>query len=530
MTSRKTGRRRSTARAAATEAPSERPSARSPAAPLWYLAAALAVWASGFTAMINSDLWFHLAAGREIWRAQAIPRVDTWSFTAAGLPWHNHEWLSGLFFHLWSRLFGVASLVYWQWAVLIATFLLVFRVLERASGSRLAAYLLLLLALAVSAPFFDIRPHLWSLLGFAVVLHQTIVRPEPSRALPLLFVVWINLHGGAVFGLMALAIGLGAAVAAPGPAAAPAASRRAVLLRAGALWLACLLATLVNPFGWEAWLYPLRLAFAGGSASRTTLVEWLPPSVPGGIRSPLYPAAIAVCVVAAVALLAAGGLRSRRRETLAALGLAALTLAMSQQSRRFIPLFAIAQSLVAALAVGTMAAARARRAAAAGAARLLSRRAGAKLELAALALALLAGVVRLAPQPLTPRAFAAVTRLDTLPVAALDFMTENRLTGNVFTQLLWGGYVRYRTPDLRVFMDPRSETVYPEAVQRPYFRVYFGQPGWRPVVDGSRADYFLWPVNSEARRAMAEELVAAGGWEELYRDEVAALLVRRGVP
>jgi hypothetical protein len=496
---------------------------------VWYLATALAVWASGFTAMINSDLWFHLAAGREIWQARAIPRVDTWSFTAAGLPWHNHEWLSGLFFHLWSRLFGVASLVYWQGAVLVAAFLLVFRVLERLSGSRLAAYLLLLLVLAVAAPFFDIRPHLWSLLGFAIVVHQTLVRPAPSRALPLLFLVWINLHGGAVFGLMALAVGLGAKAFAPGPISAKAVTDRAAALRLGGLWLACLLATLVNPFGWEGWLYPLRLAFAASSASRTTLVEWLPPSVPGGIRSPLYPAAIALCVVAAVALVAAGAWKTRRRETLATLGLAALTLAMAQQSRRFIPLFAVSQALVAALAAGELAAARARRAAA-GVHRVLSRRARAKLELAALALALAAGAVRLAPQPLGPRAFATVTRLDTLPVAALDFMTENRLAGNVFTQLLWGGYVRYRTPVLPVFMDPRSETVYPETVQRPYFRVYFGQPGWRQVVDGSRADYFLWPVNSDARRAMAAELVASGGWDEVYRDDVAVLLARRGAP
>src|SRR5687767_15069621 len=113
------------------EAAAPRRGALAPA--LWGVAAALAVWAAGFTSMINSDLWFHLAAGREIWEGRTVPRVDTWSFTAAGEPWHNHEWFSGLFFHLWSRLFGVESLVYWQWAVLIAAFLLVFRTLERLS-------------------------------------------------------------------------------------------------------------------------------------------------------------------------------------------------------------------------------------------------------------------------------------------------------------------------------------------------------------------------------------------------------------
>ncbi len=476
---------------------------------LWSLAAALAIWASGFTSMINSDLWFHLAAGREIWEERAIPRVDDWSFTAAGRPWHNHEWLSGLFFHLWSRLLGVESLVYWQWGVLLVAFLLLFRVLERLSAIRLAAWLLLVFTLAVAAPFFDIRPHLWSLLGFAVVVHQTVVRPAPSPLLPLLFLVWINLHGGAVFGLMALGIGLGAGSVANGF------DRRRLMRRAG-LWLACLAATLVNPFGWEAWTYPLRLAFAPQSASRSTLVEWLPPFVPGGIRSPLYPAAIALGAAAAAALVAAGGLRRRRKETLIALALAALTLAMSLQSRRFIPFFAMAAGLLAAAALGAL---RARRTAA-----LPARRA---FDGAAAVLAAGLGVLRLVPQPLGPRAFSVSTRLDTLPVAALDHVAAQALAGDVFTQLLWGGYVRYRTPALRVAMDPRSETVYPEDVQRRYFDVYLRRPGWRGIVESSGADYFLWPANSPARRAMAADLVGAGGWEAVYGDEVAVLLARR---
>src|SRR5688572_25061348 len=70
---------------------------------IWYLAMGIAALAlGGFTVMLNSDLWFHLAAGRLILETRAVPRVDSWSFTAEGQPWHNHEWLSDVIFQAWA--------------------------------------------------------------------------------------------------------------------------------------------------------------------------------------------------------------------------------------------------------------------------------------------------------------------------------------------------------------------------------------------------------------------------------------------
>ena len=58
----------------------------------------LAWWSFGFTTMMGSDLWWHLAAGRWI-LADGDPQLrDPWSFTAQGQPWLNPEWLSDLIF------------------------------------------------------------------------------------------------------------------------------------------------------------------------------------------------------------------------------------------------------------------------------------------------------------------------------------------------------------------------------------------------------------------------------------------------
>ena len=48
----------------------------------------------------------------------------------------------------------------------------------------------LVLALATAAPLLDIRPHVYSLLGFAALLALTLVRPRLSWILPGIFFLW----------------------------------------------------------------------------------------------------------------------------------------------------------------------------------------------------------------------------------------------------------------------------------------------------------------------------------------------------
>ena len=44
-------------------------------------------------AVAGSDLWWHLAAGREIVAQRSVPTLDHFSFTFAGRPWTHDEWL-----------------------------------------------------------------------------------------------------------------------------------------------------------------------------------------------------------------------------------------------------------------------------------------------------------------------------------------------------------------------------------------------------------------------------------------------------
>ena len=106
-----------------------------PISAFWYLAVIPSFWSFGYTPMRGSDLWWHLATGRWILEHRSVPMIDHWSFTRDGQPWLQHEWLSDVLFQAWAALFGINSLVYWKWFVIILIFTLLFHVLR--SGGKL---------------------------------------------------------------------------------------------------------------------------------------------------------------------------------------------------------------------------------------------------------------------------------------------------------------------------------------------------------------------------------------------------------
>lgn len=475
---------------------------------LWLLAALLTWWSFGFTTMMGSDLWWHLASGRWLWHAHTLNFTDPWSYTRHGQPWLSHEWFSDLIFHAWSSLFGMATLVWWKWTVLVSAFLLMFAVLRQISGSSLASYLATLFAMAVGAPFFDIRPQLYSLVGFALVLRLALLPSRLRWLLPVVFFFWVNLHGGFFFGLLVLTAVL-AVARLVGEA------KRNDL----PLWLACLAVCLVSPSGPDAYVFSLHYALHPRSPY-LRVGEWKPLWEPGGIRCALYYPAIATFFLSSAAAFLARLHRKHARLTYTALALGLLTLAMSLKSRRFIPLFGMAQSLLLAPALG----------------QLLSRvgqpilrrlphvQHSLRWRLVPPVLALGLGAALLAPYPLSSRAFLYLTSQDSFPVEALNVAEANQLTGKVFAYYEWGGYVDLRTNGrLQVYIDGRADTVFDDQIYRSYTRVLGLARGWEDLVEASGADYFLWP---KRQRRQIDALRASGKWRTLYSDHVAAWLVR----
>ncbi len=472
----------------------------------WLLAAVPAFWSFSYGITRGSDFWWHLAAGRWTVEHGAIPRVDPFSFTAAGREWLNDAWLSDVIFSLWVSEWGLYSLAWWKWALVIGAFLLLLATLMRVyEVDGLAGFLACLLALATAAPFLDMRPQLYSCLGFVMVLALGFGRSRAWWGLPFVFVVWVNLHAGVLLGLLCLPILL-----APSLLGSDRALRHQALGVIGLSFGACLL----NPSGLAVFSRPLRYALDPTSPFRT-IGEWQPPFRPGGIQAPVFPYLIGACALAVLVLVMvpwlSGGwrrLRALRSPVVVALALGTLTLVMSLRSRRFIPFFAVVSTCALAPALH----------------QLLAPLRSRVPRFVMPAIACLVGIIWLAPYPRASYAFHYLTAEGTFPIDTGNFIQANKLSGDIFAYYNWGGYLHHRTAGrLRVYIDGRAGAVFDDETYRRYVRVLSRGPGWIDVVEGSGARYVLWPRHY---RPLLTALIGTGRWRPIYEDAVSMLLVR----
>lgn len=224
----------------------------------------------------NPDLPWHLAVGRRIAAEGAVPRADYLSWTLAGEPWVDFEWLTQLLFHSLHSAGGAAAL----WALKVVSFgllSLVFAALLRLWGFSPGWIGVAVVALTTALrPFIQVRPENFSLLLFSLQLLALEARRLDRLRLPgpallaahaAAYALWANLHAGFPMGLLLCACyALGELRSPARPAGLP----------AWTLGLAGLAGTLANPYGPR--LYTVLWAhWQDLPALRSMINEWTAP-------------------------------------------------------------------------------------------------------------------------------------------------------------------------------------------------------------------------------------------------------------
>jgi hypothetical protein len=286
----------------------------------------LAAFAATRLAVSDSDLFWHLAIGRDI-AAHGIPAVDTYSWTVSGRPVLSDQWLGELLIYAsyavaaWR---GIETLRALAVGAIVAA--IVWSALAERPHRPLIATLASLPAAALSRFAWTDRPELLGLLCFAILVPLLRAGRRGSLAafaacVPLL-VVWANLHGS-------YALGLGLVVLVAIERAVVDRPRRA---RYVALAIGCALATFVTPSGLATWtssgghfLAPPRFVQEEGTPDVTTL--------PGALFS------AALLLTVATAVLAP---RARTREVLFEIAMLVPVAFVSMTATRHLVFFPIA--------------------------------------------------------------------------------------------------------------------------------------------------------------------------------------------
>lgn len=222
----------------------------------------------------DPDTYWHIAAGRWIWAARAVPSVDPFSQTMAGAPWHAHEWLAELILAGAYGAAGWAGVVVLTAAAIATSFGLLMRGLQRFLVPTMALGAVAL-TFYLAAAHLTARPHVLAL-PILVAWSASLVRARaedraPALALLPMMTLWANLHGGFVLGLalvgfFAVEAVLGAAAGGP---------RRAALGGWGRFLAGAAMASLLTPWGIQGWLFPFHLMSLGFSLGFVS--EWHAP-------------------------------------------------------------------------------------------------------------------------------------------------------------------------------------------------------------------------------------------------------------
>ena len=120
----------------------------------------------------RTGLWGHVVFGQEMLQTHRIPKTETYSWTAHGQPWINHEWLAEISLGGAHALMGGSGLLLLKWAVGMLTFGICLRVglSGLSSHSRFIAWAIAALAVTEISYGFAARPQIFTALFLAIEL------------------------------------------------------------------------------------------------------------------------------------------------------------------------------------------------------------------------------------------------------------------------------------------------------------------------------------------------------------------------
>jgi hypothetical protein len=441
------------------------------------------------------DLAYHLKVGQLMVAGHAVPRTDVLAWTTAGRPWLDQNWGAQLVLYGIWRLGGFPLLTVTSAALTVASWALVAAACRRRTANLRLIAGTILGGYAVAAAAFSVRPQLFSLLLFAAELYLLEVartRPRVALAIPLLMVLWANLHGGFVVGIGLLVI---EALAAAWRRDRAGAVRYALVTVAGVGGL------LVNPWGVGVLGYAVSLP--ANQAVTRIVSEWGPTN-PRQLTGMLVVGAIGLLVVTLVRAPAPGRVPEQllRMALLGGLALWAV---------RGVAWFGLA------LPVALCALARERPPRPAAADR--GTPAVSVLVLGVLAVALVA-----AAPPMGRTLFGPRPEMTFAPVAAADWLAANPQPGRMLNYQPWGSYLELRLgPEVQVAFDSRVELPPAERWDR-YLAVFSGR--WD--TERQLADWGVGQVVLSRRSspALAELLERSGRWRVAFASGDERVYVR----
>jgi hypothetical protein len=487
------------------------------------LAGLLVVAVLGIRTIGNADFWTHLVAGRWI-AGNGIPRVDSFSFTAAGQPWMNISWLyDRLLYSFWNiGGSGSAAISSLHLLAVPAAFALMLPVRRKWAGTA-STTLALLLSAWILAPRFVVGPQSFALLFTAIfvfVLARVRSPMVPWIVLLPMQILWVNFHASFLIGpMICVAFAADAWIRKKSPEAgddAPARDLNTLIALTGAT----LIVTLLNPYHVQVY----GQAFAALGARATEAREWISP-----FSSQFSGSVAARHLVTFALIIGAGGLVSERRRlplplTILAVG-AAFFAVLSLWYADFFALLAFPFLALSLRAIGDALAGVVRKLLNTDMPQLPAIGAGVAALLVFISLCLVVGnTYYTASGSISSFGLGAETSL--YPASASAALNRPGFPDRAFNLPTDGGFLLWKFPDRKVFIDSRAGVYSPDIFTLGGKCLAGVEQAWQELEEKWETGAAIINCTVPGATFAVRTLLGSRRWLLVYFDGTTAVLVR----
>ena len=455
----------------------------------------------------DPDYFWHVTTGRWIVQHRSLPAADPFKYTYERIVPGSPEaavvtcylrcyWLADLVMYAVDALAGVTGMIFLRVATYVAILGLMLRWLEARKAGAMGFIWGCLLALQMATVPSE-RPQLFALLLFPILMKLLDELGGATGrkvtvyglAICLLMLLWANMHGSFVLGVIVIV------AAAAGMLLDGRMGRQHVDPRVyGWLAAACLL-TLANPNGAGIMLEAVRSR--GGRSNNIAELASTMAHFQAKWKSDIGYWGV---LVLAITTLVTQGRRMKAQHLTVAVGMLVMSL-MARRHMLYLPLAGLA--IVPYLGN-----------------RLPWGRAGCLCAAATLAIAVWCA---------DKYAILMFGQDDAFPVAAVEFLQGNPTADNLFNFYDWGGYIPYKMPGTKVFIDGRS--VVAETAED--FAAMMETPRWGRLFETYGIATVIMPAAdsfSGELFPLATSLIASPEWVLVYADAAAVVFVKNIPP
>jgi hypothetical protein len=446
----------------------------------------------------DPDLWWHFRDARYLVEHLRFPNVDMYSFTAAGAPWANHEWLSEIFYYAAFHALGLTGVFILFVSAVAILFVAVFSLCRRSTDDPVAAAVATMCGVFLAMVGFTPRAQHFGWLCFialyAILLRFRSEKRGPLWLIPPIFCVWVNCHGSWLIGLAVYAIfvvsglvrsDVGQLVAAPWS--------KSELRKLVAIGLTSITALLVNPVGYRVLLFPFDLMFRQ-EIGVANVEEWA--SVNFNVGRGKFVALVLGAIFASA-------LVARKRWRIDDALLAAFVTYCGLSHIRFLLLAGIVLPPILAAHLGRISSynpARERR---------------------VLNSVLLASIVGVCVWGFPSARMLEKQVADDYPVRAVQFLRAHPERGHMFNFYNWGGFLEWSLPQAPTFVDSRNDVFEHRGVMKDYMDAAY-VTNTQAVLDRYQVSYILYPAGSP----LAYFLSKSSEWQCVYSDAQSVIYTR----